>query len=445
MVTELAVRPLPVQLRPDRRRSGLLAASLALVGSLGGLAVGVLLRPEWFGMIDLAVYRAGGAAVLHGQSLYAAHPVGSLLPFTYPPFAGLLFAPVAALPWPAARVLAALSWLVCLTAVVAMCLDLVRPAAAATAASTGSPGSAGDLAGRRGGGWRGGWRRPDPVVLAAVAAGIWLEPVRGTLAFGQVNLLLLVLVLADLTGRPAWLPRGVLVGVAAGLKLTPAIFIGYLLLTGRARAAGTAAASFLGTIAVGWLLLPADSAAFWGRLWYDPGHVGGIPYSGNQSMYGAAVRLLGGPDRAGLPWLVAVVLVGGGGMLVAAATHRAGHRLLGIGLCALTGLLVCPISWNHHWVWVLPIAIAGAAAVAARPTPARFARLAGWVAVFGLGPIWWVPHGGDREYRHHSWQLLLGNAYLLAGLAALGLAGWRVTRRRDTAAGRPAVGASAVG
>jgi alpha-1,2-mannosyltransferase len=432
LATELAVRPLSVPL-PDRRWSGRLTAALALAGSLLVLAVATQLRPQWFSMIDLAVYRAGGAAVLHGQPLYAAHPVGSLLPFTYPPFAGLLFAPVAALPWSVARAVTAVAWLGCLIAVVTMSLDLARPAGAGADADAAEPGR------------RAGWWRPSTAVLAVAAGGIWLEPVRGTLAFGQINLLLLVLVLADLTGRPARLPRGVLIGIAAGLKLTPGIFIGYLLLTGRPRAAGTALAAFAGTIAVGWLLLPGDSAAFWGKLWYDPGHVGGIPYSGNQSLYGAAARLLGSSDRAGLPWLLAVLVVGAGGLLVAAATHRAGHQLLGIGLCALTGLLVCPISWNHHWVWVLPVAIAGGAAVAARPTAARVARLAAWVAVFGSGPIWWVPHGGDLEYRHHGWQLLLGNAYLLAGVAAVALAGWRVTRRRDTVVGEPARGAAAVG
>jgi alpha-1,2-mannosyltransferase len=269
--------------------------------------------------------------------------------------------------------------------------------------------------------------------MAAVAAAVWLEPVRGTLAYGQINLLLAALVLADLTGRLERLPRGVLIGVAAGLKLTPGIFAVYLLLTGRPKAAGTALGAFLGTAALGWLLLPADSALFWGKLWLDPGHVSGVPYAGNQSLYGAATRLLGGTDQAGLPWLLAAVLVGAGGLAVAAATHRAGHELAGIGLCGLTGLLISPISWNHHWVWVLPGTVVAVAAAVRRPTRARLARLACWLAPFLVGPIWWVPHGGDREYHHHGLQLLLGNAYLLAGLAALGLAATRVVQRNRAA------------
>jgi alpha-1,2-mannosyltransferase len=439
VATDLALRPTRLA-RGAERAWRPAAAALALITSLTALVVAGLVQPNWFGMIDLAVYRSVGAAVLHGQPLYSAHPAGSLLPFTYPPFAGLLFAPLAAASWPVAQVLAGLTWLACLTAVLVMCLAAAEVGVAAPRAGWRETGW--QRAGWRGIGWRGigwrgiGWRRGGwsgvPVLLAALAAAVWLEPVRGTLAYGQVNLLLVALVLADLTGRLERLPRGVLIGVAAGLKLTPGIFAVYLLLTGRPRAAGAALASFLGTVGLGWLLLPADSAQFWGKLWLDPGHVGGVPYAGNQSLYAALTRLLGGTHQAGLPWVLAAVLVGAGGLAVAAATHRAGQELAGIALCGLTGLLISPISWNHHWVWVLPGTVVAVTAAARRPTRGRLARLACWLAPFLVGPIWWVPHGGDQEYHHHGLQLLLGNAYLLAGLGALGLAAARVVQRRWT-------------
>jgi alpha-1,2-mannosyltransferase len=381
-----------------------------LAGSLIMLALAWVRYPSWFNMIDLQVYRAGGSAVLHGQPLYAAHPAGSQLPFTYPPFAALLFAPFAAVSWPIAQALVGVAWLACLVAVLIMCLDQVghRPA---------------------GRGWVG-WLR-SPVLLAAVAAAIWLEPVRGTLGYGQVNLLLVTLVLADFSGRFPRLPRGVLIGIAAGLKLTPGIFAIYLLVTGRRRAAGVAFASFLGTVAVGRLVLPAASARYWGKLWLSPEHVGGVAYAGNQSLYGLASRLLHGSHQ-GLPWLLAVLVVGGGGMALAAGAYRAGQELAGVSLCALTGLLLSPISWNHHWVWILPGTVVAVAAAARRPTAARLIRLAAWLAVFALGPIWWVPRGGDVEYHEHGVQLLLGNAYLLAGLGALGLAAVRAGRSAST-------------
>jgi alpha-1,2-mannosyltransferase len=390
----------------------------ALLVSLTALVVYGRIWPQTFNMIDLQVYRAGGAAVLHGQPLYSAHPAGSQLPFTYPPFAGLLFAPLAAVSWPVARAAVAVAWLACLIAVLVMCLDQVgyRPAGG------GRPGRAGWAA----------WLR-SPVLVAGLAAAIWLEPVRGTLGFGQVNLLLVALVLADFTGRFPRLPRGVLIGIAAGLKLTPGIFAVYLLITGRRRAAAAALASFLGTVAVGRLVLPGASAQYWGKLWWSPEHVGGVAYAGNQSLYGTASRLLHGAHQGRL-WLPAALLVGVGGLALAAAAYRAGQELTGVSLCALTGLLLSPISWSHHWVWLLPGTVVAVGAAVRRPTAARLARLGGWLAVFLLGPIWWVPRGGDAEYHERGVQLLLGNAYLLAGLGALALAGARAVQRHRAAA-----------
>jgi alpha-1,2-mannosyltransferase len=386
---------------------------VALAVSLVALVVAYRLEPGWFALVDLAVYRAGGAAALHGTSLYAAPLVGSL-PFTYPPFAAALFAPVALLGWGAAELLSVALWLGCLWAVVRMSLDAALR------------------------------RRVPAGLVALVAAGVvWLEPVRGTLGLGQVNLLLVALVLADLTGRTGRLPRGVLIGIAAGIKLTPAIFAVHLLLTGRRRAAGTALASFVATAVAGWVLLPADSARFWTVLWWRPEHIGGVPYVGNQSLNGFFVRVLHGTEPARLPWLAAGLLVAALGLAVAAATHRAGRELAAIGLVGLVSVLVSPISWSHHWVWVLPGTIA---AGAAGFSWARLARLLAWLLPMLTGVVWLMPHGGDREFRYHGWQLLIGNAYLLAGLAVLGLAGWRVRpawARRGVRA-LPAAGVAAV-
>jgi alpha-1,2-mannosyltransferase len=202
-------------------------------------------------MIDLAVYRSGGLALRHGEPLYSAHPDGSLLPFTYPPFAGLLCVPLAVLDWTAARV-----------AITALSLAALVLAAHLSVHSAGL--------------------RVPGATTAAVGAGLLLEPVRATLSFGQVNLLVMALVLTDLTARTHRRSCGVLVGIAAGIKLTPLIFLPYLLLTGRRRAAGVALASFAGTVLAGWLVLPAESARYWLHLVAEPDRVGGVGYSGNQ-------------------------------------------------------------------------------------------------------------------------------------------------------------------
>jgi alpha-1,2-mannosyltransferase len=365
--------------------------AVALVAAVLWLLLQAFRHPDRFAMIDLRVYRAGGAALMQGVPLYSAHPDGSLLPFTYPPFAGLVCLPLAALGWTGARVAITVASVVALVAVVRISL------------AHGGVRSGPVPAAVRGG-----------TVAAVLAAALLLEPVRATLAFGQINLLLMALVLADLTVRKDRPSCGVLVGLAAAVKLTPLIFVGYLLVTGRPRAAATAAATFAGTVLAGWVLLPAESARYWFHLVAQPDRVGGVGFSGNQSLLGALTRVLHGSAAARPLWMVAAVTVGGVGLAVAAGLSARGAELAGIAVCGLTGLLVSPISWTHHWVWVLPAGIAAAARPRLRPVVAAAGLL------FVLAPVWWPPHGGDHtEYRHSLPELLLADSYVLAALAVI--------------------------
>ena len=380
--------------------------TVPLVAAVSWPVTTAVRHPDRLGMIDLAVYRAGGAALAAGDPLYSAHPEHSALPFTYPPFAGLLCVPLAALGWDTARVLVTLLSLAALLAVVRATVP-ARPA----------------------------------VVSAVVAAGLCLEPVRATLAFGQVNLLVMALVVLDLTrraGRPA---SGVLIGLAAAVKLTPLIFLPYLLLTGRRREAGTALATFAGTVAVGWLVLPAESARYWFHLVAEPERVGGVAYSGNQSLLGALTRLLDGSDVARPLWLGVAAAVGVLGLAGAAALSAAGRELAGIALCGLTGLLVSPISWTHHWVWVLPAGIAAVTWIAGRPRADRrrpAVLLAGAGLLFALAPVWWPAAGGNAEYRHSGWEQLAADSYVLVGLAVLAAAAaWALRATRSAPAQPP--------
>jgi alpha-1,2-mannosyltransferase len=348
------------------------------------IAAGVGLLAWWWSrphMVDLDVYRAGGRALLAGTPLYDAHPVGGSLPFTYPPFAGVACVPLAALPWGAAKF-----------AITAASLVALLAAARAT-------------------------RVPAPLVLAAAA--LALEPVRATLDFGQVNLLLMAMVLLDVLVRKDRPSAGVLVGLAAAVKLTPLVFIPYLVLVGRRRAAGTAAATFAATVAGGWLLLPADSTRYWFHLVAQPDRVGGVAYAGNQSLLGALSRLTHTPARP--EWALAALVVGVTGLLAAAAVARAGRELAGLVLCAVTGLLVSPISWSHHWVWVLPALVA--------LWPLSRAAAAGAALLFTVAPIWWPP-GGDLPHRPVA-DMVAADTYVLAGLTALGAAAaWALRARR---------------
>ncbi|MET8848986.1 glycosyltransferase 87 family protein [Amycolatopsis sp. NPDC004625] len=342
--------------------------------------------------VDLDVYRLGSAALLHGQALYGTLPPtgdGQSLLFTYPPFAAIVLAPLALLPY----------WAACL-ALTLLTLGLLALVLVTVLRAFGT---------------RCDWRRVGVLLLAAEV----LEPVLRTLYAGQIDLLLLALVVLDvLVDTPRW-PRGLLIGLAAAVKLTPAVFLLYFLLRRDTRAAVTALVTFLAATALGFLLAGADSVRYWtGALW-DTGRVGEPTYAGDQSLLGLLARA-GVPPEARTAWwlpLVAVVL-----LLTAWGVRgalAAGETTVALGLNAVGGLLVSPISWTHHWVWAV-VVLLGWAELARRTRRRAFAVVAGIGAVlFVAGPQWWWPRGGEVE-RHWTFaQQLTGNGYVLFGLAVL--------------------------
>ncbi|WP_143263177.1 glycosyltransferase 87 family protein, partial [Amycolatopsis pretoriensis] len=207
--------------------------------------------------VDLDVYRLGSAALLHGDALYGTLPPtgdGQLLLFTYPPFAAVVLAPLSVLPY----------WAACLVVTVGT-LGLLALVLVTVLRALGA---------------RAGWRRVAALLLAAEI----LEPVLRTVYAGQIDVLLLALVVLDvLVDTPRW-PRGLLIGLAAAIKLTPAVFLLYFLLRRDTRAAVTSAVTFLAATALGFLLAGADSVRYWtGALW-DTGRVGEPTYAGDQSL-----------------------------------------------------------------------------------------------------------------------------------------------------------------
>jgi alpha-1,2-mannosyltransferase len=382
------------------RRTGWLAGGYIL--SATGCALATLTSRAAFG--DLSIYAAGGAAVLHGTPLYQLRFAFGLR-FTYPPFAALLFAPLTWLPVTAGRVLVSAATVLALPVTSYLVLRL--------------PPWPAQL----------GRGRAAQLALAFSAAAIWLEPERTNLKYGQVNVLLTLLVLVDLVwieqGRH---PRlgGALIGVAAGIKLTPALFAVYLLATRRYRAAATAAAAFGATVAIAFALAPGDAARYWDLSFLDPAHVGRIQNVANQSLLGALARVLG-TLSVGPVWLPAAAVVGGAGIALAARAGRAGQAAQAFALCAVTSLLISPISWSHHWVLAVPALLVAVVAAAWR-WPSRTAvaglaavavvAIAGWAAI-----IWRVPLGGGHyaELNLTPVQLIAADAYVLAGLASVGL------------------------
>jgi alpha-1,2-mannosyltransferase len=279
---------------------------------------------------DLRVYRGAARIVLGGGSLYQAG-IWQWAPFTYPPFAALVFTPLALLPLAVDEVLVTIVGVVALFAVLSLALRLPSSRDWEPARER---------------------RMRSALAPAAMAAALWLEPVTSTLGYGQINLLIAWLIVYDLTRRDTARSRGALIGLAAGLKLTPLIFVPYLFLSGRRRAAAVALGAFASTVAVGYALVPDDSQQFWGGLFLDPKRVGGCCVPANQSLRGAILRLA--PSFGSGRLLGIALIVGAAGLALAVRASRRGDEAMGFSLCAVTGLLVSPVSWSHHWTLAVP-------------------------------------------------------------------------------------------
>jgi alpha-1,2-mannosyltransferase len=258
--------------------------------------------------------------------------------------------------------------------------------------------------------------------------GIWLlplalvaEPVRETLAFGQINIILMALVLADTLTRRPLLPRGVLIGLAAAIKLTPAVFILVFLVQRQWRHAATTFLAGVGFTLAAAVVSLDNSLTYWLNTLRDTSRIGNEAYASNQSVRGLLARLAEPGEQApGVVWLVLVAVCLG---LIIAAMARvagAGGGPLGVVLVAATVALVCsPVSWSHHWVWLLPVGLA-LGVVAWQRRSAVAAVLAGLIVVAVLAPPHWLlPNDFGLEYDWPWWGHVLGNSYVLIALAVV--------------------------
>jgi alpha-1,2-mannosyltransferase len=366
------------------------------------------------GFIDLQVYRLGIEALRDGADMYGQLPqttIGIGLPFIYPPFAALVLSPFALLPWDAA----AFSFFVSSTAALAVTLYLV--------------------ARRR-------WPEEAGSRLALLAAScaaplaMLLEPIRSTLDFGQVNLLLMVLVAADcLTEKPKW-RRGMLIGLAAAIKLTPAAFVLYFLVRRDYRAAVTAAITGAAAAALSFAVLPHESVQYWFGGLGNVSGLSGSSFHTNQSIQAVLARFGVEKPLFTLLWLAlsAALLV----LVVVAMRRAAAVPALALSINAVFTLLVSPISWSHHWVWVAPALLA----MVGYATQLPWRQATGWyvaivvtAAAFVYGPQNWMPGDKQRELSWTPWQHVFGNTYVW--LSVLLVALYVVVTRRSSATSAP--------
>ncbi|MGY1651574.1 glycosyltransferase 87 family protein [Geodermatophilus sp. SYSU D01119] len=403
-----------------RRTAAGVALFAVLVGVVAWVSV-VVPNDPWHDFFDLRVYRGAVGWWLDGQPLYDFTYGRSPYGFTYPPFAALLVLPMALLPYP---VVAAGHVLLNVVVLAGLAWWLLTPLAR-----------------------RHGWPLPWAWVLALPLLFV-LEPVRETMGFGQVNLFLVALVLADVAAlRRGSRWAGVGIGLAAAVKLTPGLFVVWLLLTRRFRAAavatGTAAAATLLAFAV----VPGTSWRFWTETLWQTERVGKLDKTSNQSLLGALARLT---DPAEPPRLVWALLAAAALAFVLTRAVRValrGDDLAGVALTGLAACLVSPISWSHHFVWLVPalvVLVDVAAGTPPAPGAPRWWRdrprvLAGALAavpaaVLASSAIWFAFATTGHHHERGVVGIVVEDLYLLVTLAVVAVLPARGVRAARAAA-----------
>lgn len=370
--------------------------------TLGAVAGVVLLftavgpRVPGFGIlvggVDLSVYRDGAFRVLEGLPLYT-EPVVFGLMYTYTPFSTIVFIPLQL--FPAEHILGVwfIANLCALLGVILLSWRMLR------------------------------YRLTPSLVLASVliaATAVFLEPVRTTLYYGQVNLFLMLVVLWDFSRREKGLLRGVGIGVVTGIKLTPGYFIVVLLALRQWRSAAVALGAVLGSIVLAWAVLPTDSREYWTNTFFEAGRIGEDRHPSNQSIRGLLGHLLWDQAPTWL-WLLLVAAVLAVSLVVTVGLYRRDESLLAVVLSGLTASAISPFSWGHHWVWFVPLLVYLVHLALGRAwwwlaAVALFAATGAWTWTYATGnvaiglflfPIWW------------SWIQVLLNIYLIVFAAVL--------------------------
>ena len=373
---------------------------------------------RWVFKLDSFVYYEAVRQWLDGGDLYHwyANPPQSLWPFTYTPLAAWIISPLTRLSYQSATVLLVIATPLCTA--VATHVVLRRSGVGPRTSHSLAP-----------------W-----IALIGVIA---LEPFPKTMEYGQVNAILMALVAVDLLAIPGhskW--RGALSGLAAAIKLTPAVAILVLLARREWRAAATMVGSAVGLTVLAGLFAPTETRQFFTWAMWDPGRAGFADYSGNQNLKGAIARAL--PESSWNPvWAACSLLT----VLAAWFLCRRLDRLRGTGDTAddageaglvlalqvsvvmVLGLLISPISWSHHWVWCLPALMSvGAATWRWRSIALGVAGVAG-VLVFFLAMQWWFPEQNHVEQNWPAWAKVVGSSYTWWALGC-GLALWWASGRR---------------
>jgi alpha-1,2-mannosyltransferase len=276
-------------------------------------------------MLDLDVYRAGALSVLHGTDLYTIRGAHRLL-FTYPPISAVLGTPLLLVPFGIDKI----AWIAMVYGPLALAIRFgIRPLLV----------RAGVYA---------------PAVFGAIfGCTAMVFPMQQEIYFGQIDIFLLALCLIDCAvERPRW-PRGLLIGLATAIKLVPGVFIVYLLITGRRRAAGVATMSFAGWTLAALAIAPADSRIYWTSAIFQSKRLGGNAAASNQSLRGMLLRAFQPQAMPVWLWIAVAAIVAIAGYAAARACWRNGNDMAGMAITGLLGVALAPVAWVHHMCWII--------------------------------------------------------------------------------------------
>ena len=344
--------------------------------------------------IDLQVYVYAVKDMLAGRDIFATTTPFWRLYYIYPPIAAILMTPLAIGPY--------VFWQVVWTGGMVWAQQSVLKRCGAPR------------------GWKLG--------LLGIAVVLAVEPIRTTLGYGQVNTMLMALVVADLLpdrpGQRRRIPQGILIGLAAAIKLTPALFVIFMFLIGKGRAAITAIISFAVFTGIGAILLFGESVVFFGGLSGGDTRTASPLYTGNQSLLGVFFRLGDSSRTTTVLGLAVAGVLAVLGCLVAAYWWANNEKVFAVAIVGITTCLASPLSWTHHYVWILPLGMA-----VLSPGVPRWARYIGglwvvWVCV--CLPLAVLPYAGGRERQFNFLQQLVANLGPILGVILLVGLAWQL-------------------
>lgn len=395
-----------------------MVAALGLIAGIGVTARQVMITDF---PVDMIIYMEGVRAFLDGTEMYSVPMyAGTLaLPFIYPPFGALIMVPLSGFE----HSLAGDIMIMLSSALVLLCLWFVLRAVT--------------------GAVRGG---VDTLSLAALTAVTWptvllIEPVWLNAGFAQLNIVIMALVILDLVPRRRWLPQGWLIGVAAAIKLTPLVMLLYFLLRRDVRAILVAGVSALLATALGAVVRWDATREFFTSVLLDMGSSSefgvNTVYQSNSSLKGMIMRWFTSPEAldahstlVNVLWLgLSLLTVVLGGWLMLALMRR--DMLVDAALVnAVIMLLISPVSWSHHWIWLtllLPVLAWRCLTVLGGPVVLG-ALVFTWAAlVLTQPPKWWYGDAVPVHYFNAVDTFLVSDfVWLAAGV----LLAWAVALRK---------------